>query len=580
VALGLILVLGLPLRGTAWAQPVGSEFQVSTYTTSFQSRPAVAADSDGDFVVVWNSNQDGSGDGIFGQRYTSAGAAVGSEFQVNTYTTSAQYNPAVAADSDGDFVVVWNSGQDGSDSGIFGQRYTSAGAAVGSEFQVNTYTTSYQFRPAVAADSDGDFVVVWGSFPGQDGSDSGIFGQRYTSAGAAVGSEFQVNTYTTSAQYRPAVAADSDGDFVVVWGSYGQDGSVRGIFGQRYTSAGAAVGSEFQVNTYTTHTQYTAAVAADSDGDFVVVWNSYQDGSSFGIFGQRYTSAGAAVGSEFQVNTYTTDGQVDPAVAADSDGDFVVVWTDYGQDGSGYGTFGQRYTSAGAAVGCEFQVNTYTTSAQYNPAVAADSDGDFVVVWTAVDPQDGNIRGTFGQRFQPIVPTTIAAPQTILGKQIKFKHPASNVETIVGFGKEVVSTATVVGNPLADGASVRIIANGTVDQDATFNLPPCAFVSGGSGWVVTGGGTGYLYKATGIPNGVKMCLVEKPASGTFQVKCVLKGNVAGLEPPGSITDGSMVFTINGGNTYCVTLGGAAGGTINAAGDTIRNATAETACPPP
>jgi hypothetical protein len=135
-------------------------------------------------------------------------------------------------------VVVWTGGgQDGSGYyGVFGQRYDSAGSAQGSEFQVNTYTTGYQYDPRVAVHSDGDFVVVWES-GGQDGSSAGIFGQRYDSAGSAQGSEFQVNTYTTSFQVRPAVAAESDGDFVVVWNSDTQDGSGAGIFGQRYAAA-------------------------------------------------------------------------------------------------------------------------------------------------------------------------------------------------------------------------------------------------------------------------------------------------------------------------------------------------------
>ena len=69
---------------------------------------------------------------------------------------------------------------------------------------------------------------------GQDGSSSGIFGQRYGASGAPLGPEFRVNTYTTHAQYVPAVAGDSAGDFVVVWTSYLQDGSSAGSFGQRY----------------------------------------------------------------------------------------------------------------------------------------------------------------------------------------------------------------------------------------------------------------------------------------------------------------------------------------------------------
>ncbi|HEX2464373.1 MAG TPA: hypothetical protein VHR17_07075, partial [Thermoanaerobaculia bacterium] len=49
------------------------------------------------------------------------------------------------------------------------------------------------------------------------------------------GAEFQVNTFTPSGQYVPALASDGDGDFVVTWTSYGQDGSTRGIFARRFS---------------------------------------------------------------------------------------------------------------------------------------------------------------------------------------------------------------------------------------------------------------------------------------------------------------------------------------------------------
>src|SRR5690349_6099926 len=65
------------------------------------------------------------------------------------------------------------------------------------------------------------------------------------------------------------------------------------------------------------------------------------------------------LGPQFQVNTYTSNSQSVPAVAADSAGNFVVTWRSPGQDGSSYGVFGQRYDSAGTPQGGEFQVNTY-----------------------------------------------------------------------------------------------------------------------------------------------------------------------------------------------------------------------------
>ena len=178
-----------------------------------------------------SGGQDGSGDGVFGQRFNSAGTPLGSEFQVNSYTTGSQQRPAVAVDGSGNFVVVWSSsGGDGSYAGVFGQLFTAGGSPVGGNFQVNTYTTFNQFSPTVAADASGEFVVAWGS-PGQDGGGYGVFGQRFgAEGGTAVGSEFRVNRTTAGDQGAPAVAAAGSGEFVVAWVSDGQDGSQPAAF--------------------------------------------------------------------------------------------------------------------------------------------------------------------------------------------------------------------------------------------------------------------------------------------------------------------------------------------------------------
>jgi hypothetical protein len=284
------------------AQPVGAEFQVNTYTTYDQRAPDIGPDGAGGFVVVWESGgflyggpgPDGSSSGVQGQRYSSAGTAVGGEFQVNAYTTSGQLSPAVAPDGAGGFVVVWASfggyGTDTSSTSVQGQRYSSTGTPAGSQFQVNTYTTGAQFLAAVGPDGGGGFVVVWESqaniLGGQDGSGNAIRGQRYGSLGTPVGGEFQVNTYTTSIQWRPAVGSDGTGGFVVVWMGVG------GIKGQRYDSTGTAVGGEFQVNAYTTSGQAYPDVGSDGTGGFVVVWAS---GGSSGSDTSSFSIQGAAV---------------------------------------------------------------------------------------------------------------------------------------------------------------------------------------------------------------------------------------------------------------------------------------------
>ena len=45
------------------------------------------------------------------------------------------------------------------------------------------------------------------------------------------GGEFRINGFTTSSQYFPSVAVDPNGDFVVAWESWGEDGSQKGAVG-------------------------------------------------------------------------------------------------------------------------------------------------------------------------------------------------------------------------------------------------------------------------------------------------------------------------------------------------------------
>jgi hypothetical protein len=159
------------------------------------------------------------------------------------------------------------------------------------------------------------------------------------------GTEFQVNTYTENSQITPSVAALSGGGFTVTWVSDGQDGSSFGVYGQMFDNAGRKVGHEIRVNTYTTDEQSGPSVAAVAGGGFVVTWNSRgQDGSGLGVYGQVFDDAGRKVGKEFKVNTYTTGGQISPSVAAVSGGGFVVTWYSQGQDGNGTGVYGQRFS--------------------------------------------------------------------------------------------------------------------------------------------------------------------------------------------------------------------------------------------
>jgi Ca2+-binding RTX toxin-like protein len=322
------------------------EFRVNTTKGNEQSGPAITALSNGGYVVTWQSNaQDGDSYGVYAQRYDAADVAQGAEFRVNTTTVNAQYRPAIAALSNGGFIVAWNSyAQDGSDYGVYAQRYDAAGVAQGAEFRVNTFRSSNQTDPAIAALPGGGFVVTWTS-AFQQGFSSGldVYAQRYDAAGVTQGPEFLVNFVTPFNQSDPAITALPDGGFVITWTSTAQEGGSTGVYARRYDVAGVAQVGEFRVNTTTVSDQGSPAITALSSGGFLVTWTSnLQDGSSTGVYAQRYDGAGVAQRTEFRVNTTTQSEQRSAAITALPNGDFAVTWSSFALDES-FNVYAQHY---------------------------------------------------------------------------------------------------------------------------------------------------------------------------------------------------------------------------------------------
>lgn len=75
------------------------------------------------------SRVDGSGYGVYAQRFDAVGQKTGGEFRVNTYTAGGQDYPSVAMDDAGNFTIAWVSAQDAKNGGegIYAKRYDAAG---------------------------------------------------------------------------------------------------------------------------------------------------------------------------------------------------------------------------------------------------------------------------------------------------------------------------------------------------------------------------------------------------------------------------------------------------------------------
>ncbi len=389
IILSAIAILSSVSSVLAASYTLGYEFQLNTYTSQTQTAPYVSSNGDG-YVVIWQSTQGGSAYNVIGQKIDAAGNAQGGEFQINTAT--GVYSASSASASNGqDYLVTWQGG-DNNDYGICAQVVDASGSLQGSEFGVNTYTTAAQADVAVASNGQ-NYLVTWDSY-GQDGSQHGIYGQLVNSSGTPQGTEFQVNTYTDLYQRDPAVASNGQ-NYLVAWASYGQEGVTPsdGVYAQLIDATGVAIGDEFRVNSYTSLQQEQISIASNGE-IYLVTWQSNaEDGNGFGIYGQFLDASGNTINNEFRINTYTTSHQMNPSIASNGE-DFVVVWESSSQDGSDFGIFAQLIDSEGNFIDDEFRVSSYTIGAQSMSSVASNGD-DFLIAWRSSVQDSGSV-GVYG----------------------------------------------------------------------------------------------------------------------------------------------------------------------------------------
>jgi hypothetical protein len=282
---------------------------VNSATNCYQVNPAIATLSNGNVIVVYSSlNQAGSNtfQDVYGQILSPAGQKIGGEFLINQFTAFNQRTPAVAALANGGFVVVWVTEQQNSAAvetatpvpvasvtlpsvDIYARLYAADGTPTAGEFRVNT-GTNVCANPRVAAAPSGGFLVVWGERNTLIPQYSWDIYARPFSSAAVGGTVLTVNTYLYGDQYSPQISALGN-DFMVVWTSLAQDGSREGVFGQILHADGSAVGGEFRVNTTTISQQMQPAVASDGYGRFLVTWTSFVGGvGSFDLYAQRYVN--------------------------------------------------------------------------------------------------------------------------------------------------------------------------------------------------------------------------------------------------------------------------------------------------
>ena len=263
----------------------------------------------------------------------------------------------------------------------------------------------------VAVGEQGAFALAWvGADDVANGADDSLYLQRFDSDGAPQDAPLRLEP--------PGVTDGTDGaaqvlglgrdGFAVAWTGENAQGTIS-VFVQHFPVTGDP-GAITEISPALPVVDWIrplpVQMVALGNGSYVIGWvGQIQDGVS-GVFVQRFTSSGVAIGNPQQLQSPQSSGGVDllPKIAAlGTDGAFVVAWSDsetniyiqqVGAEGSMAGPVNRL------ALPYDVGMNTFNSNLQIT---ALGDDGSYAVSWTArMNWGEGLSPGAvFVQRFNP-----------------------------------------------------------------------------------------------------------------------------------------------------------------------------------
>jgi len=263
-------------------------------------------------------------------------------------------------------------------------------------------------------------------------------------------------------------------------------------------------GKVLPVNNSTTNYQINPNISKLNGGGYVVVWESNStDGSSYGVYAQKFTSDGNKSGDNFKVNVLTTNNQSFPDVSGrntSNSTDYAIVWSDNSDGTANYDIYMQIYQNNSPILFYDLLLNnessgtdTTRNNDQLYPKIAGLTNGNYVVVWASNDANDGemNIYGKIIDNSGNLVTSKLSINSTTTRSQnfpvvaaLSDSDSTASGGFVVAFLSELStdnntfivkfrvfnSDGTAVGNEVnvttTDDASVSSISDGLLSIDS------------------------------------------------------------------------------------------------------------------
>jgi hypothetical protein len=362
---------------------------------------ALSALEDGAWVIVWSSDEkeDAFGTRIYAQVLNADGTARGEQISVGKaedWSTPL----GVEATADGGFVVTWNAVSKGTESWpdkLYLRRYDASGAPLDSKNLIasseldedsNGQIAGSLFDPTrTTALPDGRLVVTFTDWTDEQYN---VFQQLYAANGAKIGVATRVNTFTAQNQMHPDTILLDDGGWLTAWSSNGQESADDdwGVYFQRFDSAGGKVGSEAHVNTIVEGSQYLMSLAKLETGGWVIAWDTYSATSGRSSNAQIFAADGQRVGGEISFPDMV-DPRRSPEITALDGGGFVATWL------AGRNVYQQGFQADGTEFVEAGVVNEVTAFEHEDPQVLAFDGGGWIVFWEDTPEYDDHAPGWY-----------------------------------------------------------------------------------------------------------------------------------------------------------------------------------------
>lgn len=228
-----------------------------------------------------------------------------------------------------------------------------------------------QIGPSVGMADDGRLRVFWSDRTAVD------VAQR---AFAADGTPFNASApnQTDNGERGAFGSVNGSNDWIVGWGSDQQPDGGLDLFARRSSNNGGTLATEFQVNTSPAiDVTGSSRLSRADDDSYVAIWRD--DLAPGDLQFRKFALNGTPVTGDLLANETNEPDLADFDVAAAPDGSFLIAW----QAGEALleQVYARCFDANGVAFGPQFVVPAELPSRNLNPRVAVDGLGFYVIAW-------------------------------------------------------------------------------------------------------------------------------------------------------------------------------------------------------